>query len=207
MNKNNCVLFYEKLNTMEDKEYIENFLVYNTATVIAGIKPASTVTLSKIYGDLYTKWIKYGKDFIKKICLNYIDLRENEKAVIILIFSKDLLISHVNKEKNKNFLINLGYSEEMDIDRTLTDLKKRYDLYHCPHELGIFLGIPLSDVKDFMEYGEKRCLLCGYWKVYNDYYDAKMTFNRYDEIRERTVNNLIKGNNSEALVVCIRKNI
>ncbi len=29
----------KKLNSLPEKEYIENFLVYNTATVIAGAKP------------------------------------------------------------------------------------------------------------------------------------------------------------------------
>ena len=207
MNKEECVLFFEKLNSMKDKQYIENFLIYNTALVIAGIKPASTVTIIKTNNDLYSMWIKYGRKFIRNIYLDFIELRESKEAIIILVFCKELLQSHINTKENKKFLMDLGYSKERDIDDLLNELKIRYSLSHYPHELGVFLGIPLNDVKDFIECKEKRCLLCGYWKVYNDFHYAKEVFDKFDMVKEITMRNLIKGNNSEELVATIRNSI
>ncbi len=40
--------FYKRLDLMEEKEYIENFLVYNSSLVIAGVKPAVTINLKKV---------------------------------------------------------------------------------------------------------------------------------------------------------------
>ena len=53
----------------------------------------------------------------------------------------------------------LGYSDNSDINNYLYMLKNRYKEFNCPHELGIFLGFPLNDVMDFMNCKNKKC----YW--------------------------------------------
>mgnify|MGYP002197944272 CR=1 FL=1 len=94
--------------------------------------------------------------------------------------------------------MSLGYPNKFSVEEALEILQVRYELYNCPHELGIFLGFPLEDVKDFMECKEKKCLLCGYWKVYNNTIEAKKIFDKYDEIKEYTIKNILKGNNNTA---------
>lgn len=197
--------FYNKLNSMKDDEYIENYLLYNTSLVIAGAKPAVTITIKKNNHKLYSSWTKFGKTFIDKIDLEYIELRENIEYIILMIYDRSVLEKNLNIKENKSFLINLGYKENFSIDDYIKNLKNRYDKYHCPHELGLFLGIPFDDVKDFMECTEKKCLLCGYWKVYNNTMEAKKIFDKYDEIKEYTIKNILKGNNSShSLIVSIK---
>lgn len=197
--------FYNKLNSMEDDEYIENYLLYNTSLVIAGAKPAVTITIKKSNHKLYNSWTEFGKNFIDGINLEYIELRENMDYIILMIYDRHVLNKNLNIKENKEFLINLGYKEDFIIDDCITNLKNRYDKYHCPHELGLFLGIPFEDVKDFMECTEKKCLLCGYWKVYNNTMEAKKIFDKYDEIKEYTIKNILKGNNSSySLIVSIK---
>ncbi len=195
--------FYNKLNSMEDKEYIEKFLLYTISPVIAGLKPASTITLKKNSEKLYDKWIRFGRDFIEKINLNFIELRENHEAVVIMIYDKNLLEECIFEEDSNKFLSELGYSQG-EIEEYLINLKIRYGLYHCPHELGLFLGIPIKDVKDFMECSEKKCLLCGYWKVYNDFDNAQKIFNSINKIKDHTMDNIIKGNKSKDLTQSIK---
>jgi hypothetical protein len=48
-----------------------------------------------------------------------------------------------------------------------------------PHEIGLFLGYPVSDVVGFMRHCGKNCLLCGCWKVYGEEEKAIRTFARY----------------------------
>ncbi|MGG7179338.1 DUF3793 family protein [Clostridium paraputrificum] len=197
--------FYSKLRNMDDKEYVENFLIYNSATVLAGHKTASTVTLKKTGDDNYSKWIRYGRSFIEEIGLDYIELRETKESIIILIYNDDVLKDYIFEEEHHKFLINLGYSKEKNLELALEKLKERYDLYKCPHELGLFLGIPFNDVRDFMECTEKQCLLCGYWKVYNDCNTAIKIFNKYDLIKEHTVNYILKELNSRDLASSIKQ--
>lgn len=196
--------FHNKLDLMHDKEYIENFLVYNSSLVIAGIKPAVTVTIKKNKEKLYNSWLEFGKNFIKTINLNFIGLRESNESIIIMIYDKFILEKELNKNLHKEFLENIGYSSSDDVEYYVNTLKSRYEKYHCPHELGLFLGIPFEDVKDFMECTTKKCLLCGYWKVYNDTDKAKRIFNNYDTVKEYTIKNILKGNSSRELALSIR---
>lgn len=196
--------FYNKLESMRDKEYIENFLVYNTSLVIAGVKPAVTIAMKKNNIKLYNNWNNFGKTFIERINLEFIELRESNESIIIMIYDENILKKELNKKENLEFLIKLEYPNEVEIKDYVNTLKFRYEKYHCPHELGLFLGIPFKDVKDFMECTTKKCLLCGYWKVYNDSSKAKTIFNQYDKVKEYTIKNMLEGNLSRDLALSIK---
>lgn len=196
--------FYNKLESMRDKEYIENFLVYNTSLVIAGVKPAVTIAMKKNNIKLYSNWNNFGKTFIKRINLEFVELRESNESIIIMIYDESILKKELNKKENLEFLIKLGYPHEVETKEYVNTLKIRYEKYHCPHELGLFLGIPFKDVKDFMECTTKKCLLCGYWKVYNDSSKAKTIFNQYDKVKEYTIKNMLEGNLSRDLALSIK---
>lgn len=204
--KMTCLEFYNKLESMNGEEYIKNFLIYSVSLVIAKVKPAATITFNKCNEDLYNNWCLTGKEFIKNINLKFIELRESNDSIIILIYNNDLLEKYINTEGNKEFLVSLGYSENGAVIEYLIMLKKRYEEYNCPHELGVFLGIPLDDVKDFINCNNKKCLLCGYWKVYNDCSSAKKIFKSYDEVKGYTVDSIFKGIEGNALVQSIENN-
>ena len=107
-------------------------------------------------------------------------------------------------KENKKFLLQLGYCDKEDLDEYLIILKRRYKEFNCPHELGVFLGFPLNDVKDFMGCKEKKCLSCGYWLVYNDLQEAKKVFSKYDKVKEHTVNYILNGDSSHKVAYSIK---
>ncbi|MDU4326149.1 MAG: DUF3793 family protein [Clostridium celatum] len=189
---------------MEERECIEKFLIYNASLVISGVKPSATITIKKGNENLYDKWIKYGISFLKEIDIQYINLRECSNALIILIYSEEKLSNYIFKEENKRFLRQLGYSEENDMREYLEILKRRYKEFNCPHELGIFLGFPLNDVKDFMNCKDKKCLSCGYWLVYNNLQEAQEIFSKYDKVKAHTVNYILSGDSSQEVAYSIR---
>jgi len=196
--------FQNKLDSMHNKDYIENFLVYNSSLVIAGIKPAATVTIKKDNKNLYSGWNDFGSQFIESINLKFIELRETFNSIILMIYDESILEKDLNQDSHVEFLKNIGYHSNVDIYDYLNTLKIRYEKYHCPHELGLFLGIPFKDVKDFMECTTKKCLLCGYWKVYNDCNKAQRIFNKYDKVKEYTITNILEGNSSRDLALSIK---
>ena len=196
--------FYNKLNSMHNKEYIETFLVYNLSLVIAGIKPAVTVTIKKNNEKLYDSWNKFGINFINSTNFKFVELRESNESIIIMIYDEFILEKELNKKSHNQFLLNMGYPQNGCINDYINTLKSRYEKYHCPHELGLFLGIPFKDVKDFMECTTKKCLLCGYWKVYNDSKKAKIIFTKYDKVKEYTMKNMLEGNSSRDLALSIK---
>ena len=52
-----------------------------------------------------------------------------------------------------------------------------------PHEVGVFLGYPLEDVKGFIANGGKNCKCVGCWKVYCDECEAKKRFAAFQKCR------------------------
>lgn len=184
--------FYSKLYLLEGQEYMKKFLLYTVAPVVSGHKPSCTITFSKDGKNLYEHWKYYCKEFSEQTGLKYINLIENQTTIVTLIYNENSLESCLNKNNIKEFLFNLGYFKANDINDILNTLKERYNICNCPHELGIFLGIPLNDVKDFMNCTEKKCLMCGYWKVYNDFAKSKRIFNKYDEIKRYAMKGILK---------------
>lgn len=188
---------YDKLKAcVVEEEYFENFLVYQASWVIAGVKPAVTILINKKNQKLYNAWINHGEESIEKLGLKNVILRENHNAVILMVYDEKILDNHLDNIEYQEFFKKLGYPENFDLDSYIEVLIERYGIYKCPHELGLFLGIPFDDVKDFIECSAKKCLLCKYWKVYNNKDLAEKIFSQYDEIRNYTIKNILEGNSS-----------
>jgi hypothetical protein len=67
----------------------------------------------------------------------------------------------------------------------------------CPHEIGIFLGIPLPDVLGFIRNRGKKALVSGCWKVYHDPASKLALFSRYQEAKGCFVKYIMAGNGPE----------
>lgn len=48
-----------------------------------------------------------------------------------------------------------------------------------PHEVGLFLGYPLSDVVAFIENQGRNCPCCGCWKAYTNLREAQKQFDKW----------------------------
>ena len=76
------------------------------------------------------------------------------------------------------FLAERGYGG-LDLAGCLALLSDRVGAEGCfPHEIGIFLGYPLEDVRGFVEHGGQNYRCCGCWKVYGDPDRARRWFSR-----------------------------
>ena len=84
------------------------------------------------------------------------------------------------------------------MDACLNHLSQRVSLSaqgaeSYPHEMGIFLGYPLEDVRGFILHEGKDSRYTGYWKVYGDVEQAKQTFQAYDNAKECAVVEFMAG--------------
>jgi hypothetical protein len=90
-----------------------------------------------------------------------------------------------------DYLNNFNYHKDMNFNECLAHLKERFENL-CPHEIGIFLGIPLGDVITFIEQPKRECLLSGYWKVYSNPEEAKDIFKKYDMVKSNIISNILE---------------
>ena len=193
--------YFKEKNSVED--YVKEHLCLN-APVLLGLKPAAIFTVSKAEKARLEELLSFcgkqrgGNCPLEEYCggarmeeafpsdcrvFAIVTLHSGEKESILL-YRKDILYAHLADRKVKRFLhsLALGYEEGMD---WILHFKKRFLEYkeegrEFPHEIGIFLGYPLWDIRAFMQNPRREAKLTGYWKVYYKVEKAREQFQKYD---------------------------
>lgn len=174
--------FIEALNRMQEKEYIATFIAFGAAPTVMGKKPSSLIAFnSKLKGHKFL-WQRYGREVCEELKLQYFVLKESDENLLVLFFIRAMLESFVHNERSLQFLTRMGYGKAVTLEQKLIILKKRFEKL-CPHEVGIFLGIPVEDVEGFIKHKGKGCLACRDWKVYGNPGRAESLFKDYDAAR------------------------
>ena len=193
--------YFKEKNSVED--YVKEHLCLN-APVLLGLKPAAIFTVSKAEKARLEELLsscgkkRGGNCPLEEYCggarmeeafpsdcrvFAIVTLHSGEKESILL-YRKDVLQAHLADRKVKRFLhsLALGYEEGAD---WILHFKKRFLEYkeegrEFPHEIGIFLGYPLWDIRAFMQNPRREAKLTGYWKVYTEVETALACFQAYD---------------------------
>lgn len=152
---------------------------------------APTLNRLKVGSMFHLKVDDYSRlDEMLQIFNNYYQNQIIFKKIIvgnritIFVYNRISLTCLLKKQEIRYFLKQFGYKEIFEnIDDDINFLIKRlnYDCY--PHEIGIFLGYPLDDVKHFIN--NDQCLYIGYWKVYSNEKGCKKLFSIFDESKRK----------------------
>lgn len=142
---------------------------------------------------------------LSKTGISYRFLSSKGDKVILYLYREQELSAYLQSEKVQEFLKEYGYPEE-DTEGLIQKLSERIRLYgngqtDFPHEIGIFLGYPLPDVKGFIENEGKNFAYMGYWKVYHNVQEAAKLFRRFDRERELAVREVIMGKTIQEIAV------
>ncbi len=161
------------------------------APVIFGIKPSNLLIIDKRYARALKLLIE--NTGLKARCLEHQSGRQ-----VWFLFREEKLQKQLQDEERRSFIENYGYTADMDMEAMLRLLARRFRQYKSglidfPHELGIFLGYPLGDVKGFIENKGKNCLYVGYWKVYENEQQARETFQLYERVRQKALDMVHQG--------------
>lgn len=192
MSDNDFTKYIEILNEYDEKEYLFYTIAYNAAPAMAQVKPSSLIVFSNSNRNLKKNWHKYKEVIKSKLTIDFYEVVDNKKYAIVLFYDKTMLENIINTKGSVNFLKRFGYKHDMTLVECLQHLSSRYGKM-CPHEIGIFLGYPLSDVAVFTHCPNKKCLLVGYWKVYFNIEQAREVFNKYDMAKNNIIYLLING--------------
>jgi hypothetical protein len=116
----------------------------------------------------------------------------------ILIYDKTSVTNILKCQEIRSLLKTYGYTDLDNTDFVLNHLYRRLKSINFPHEIGVFLGIPLHDVEGFIQRSEP-CLFSGYWKVYSEASYAKEIFELYDKSKALVSNCILNGNDIRSL--------
>ena len=164
------------------------------APVLTDVKPSSLLILTNEEEEAFLQMEELPG--ISRLCLY-----EGEHKSTWLLCRRDRLESELVWPQTGDFLKLYGYSVLQEtLDEKLARLQERFAGYKegrlpFPHEMGVFLGYPLGDVKGFIEHHGKDYLCSGYWKVYQNEQKAKSTFQLYKSVRDAVLQLIMAGSN------------
>lgn len=182
---------------MVDEEQFEQQLALYCAPVlkkkkIAGmfhVKPADLIDLERLinhYNELFRP---------KGIALT---LLQTKPRVTVYVYQLRALKQRLKQAEIRQFLFEYDYFSD-DCASCLDQLRLRLmQQEDYPHEIGIFLGYPLHDVKGFIEH--RPCVIIGYWKVYHNMKKAVHRFAQYDRCIQELSHGLRQGYAIEQLI-------
>ena len=184
-----CKEVFEMICAM-DRQKMELQIVLQCAPTLAGLKASNLLIVPRKQEDKARCVLRYAG------LLGY-RLVYDRHRVVFLVFNRDMLISYLQQEGVKEFLSSFGYRTDC-FGYALKNFQERYDAYvHCrkefPHEIGVFLGYPLCDVKGFIENCGDDFLLSGYWKAYDNVEEVRDLFKKFDDAKDDMVRMLSKG--------------
>lgn len=142
--------------------------------------------------------------------INMKRLYVNDHITSFLLYDHDKLEMYLQNHYIHYFMNQQGY-KNLEIHEILDQVSNRYREFknntgEFPHELGILLGYPLSDVIGFIENKGQNSLYTGYWKVYSNVSQALMTFLEYTKAKEIVERELNRGLSISEIMNTIRFN-
>ncbi|WP_087064339.1 DUF3793 family protein [Intestinibacillus massiliensis] len=174
--------------------YFENALVNYCAPTLAGLKPASLMACEKAeYPNLGALAAQYTAA-LRAQGLRFEVVCRCAHSSLLLVYREDMLRRRLAEPAAAALLQAAGYPAGGALAEMLARLKRRIaQNADFPHEIGVFLGYPLEDVRGFQRHKGQNFKLCGYWKVYSDVERAKRCFAQYDHCRACFAGKLAQG--------------
>ena len=126
-----------------------------------------------------------------------------KKRHLVMVYRAKELEEHLRSKEVSDYLREFGYRRD-DFISNLIRLHQRMNGFYnkmkeFPHEVGVFLGYPICDIKGFLENKGERYLHSGYWKIYGNLGGTRKKFLSYDEAREIAIDEFLSGRELESI--------
>ena len=126
-----------------------------------------------------------------------------KKRNLVMVYRAKELEEHLRSKEVSDYLREFGYRRD-DFISNLIRLHQRMNGFYnkmkeFPHEVGVFLGYPICDIKGFLENKGERYLHSGYWKIYGNLEETRKKFLSYDEAREIAIDEFLSGRELESI--------
>ena len=175
-----------------ERKDIDSVLAFHGAPTLLGVKCANLISFD-MCEDTITEYLYEFNYRLSENRLTAIQLCKCRKRTLVYIYNPKMLTAWLSMPMVQQFLSEYGYTCDMSIEQKLRRLSCRISCGSFPHEIGAFLGYPVEDIRGFISNSGKNCLLCGYWKVYENAEKAQQTFDKYDRCRHDLFDRLKSG--------------
>ena len=180
----------------DDENSVELRLIIQNAAVLKG---------KRISGMLFLNDKELARISMKlhNTNISLIILCTCKKRHLVMVYRAKELEEHLRSKEVSDYLREFGYRRD-DFISNLIRLHQRMNGFYnkmkeFPHEVGVFLGYPICDIKGFLENKGERYLHSGYWKIYGNLEETRKKFLSYDEARETAIDEFLSGRELESI--------
>lgn len=192
-------------NNLMESGLMEYRLIENCAPTLAGIKCASLFNYFYTTKESAVNELTEINGLLNECGVYAEALLWKGQSVLVYVYRLAHLQQELNEPGIRELLAGYGY-EEYEVTACIRHLKERLDRYTCfPHEIGVFLGYPLEDVKGFIQNEGQNCKSCGLWKVYCDVPQKEKMFDKLKKCSKMYLQVFSEGRKITQMTVCTGK--
>ena len=160
------------------------YLLVKSAPVIMGVKPAILLRLCKCNHvkkmKHFDSFCLHQQEIMETLNIECMVMKNNGRDIQVLFYDEAVMAEYLKQPVIADFLKANGYSEPESIQETLKELKLRFTGTDFPHEIGIFLGYPLKDVKGYISCKTVAVKLeKAMWRVFGDPAESLRLMDKY----------------------------
>jgi hypothetical protein len=179
----------------------ERYIVEYCSPTLAGLKTGNLFSVKvKKEENIYRELRKWNHIFLKR-GLRVIPVKFTESYILLYLYRPAFLARDLKSPKALEILKKKGYrcgSSQMCLMQLIDRLKQDESF---PHEIGLFLGYPPSDVEAFMKDSGKGVKSVGCWKAYDNEKEAEKIFSSFQSCTEIYKRRIRRGSAIEQLIV------
>ena len=157
----------------------EEIIIEHCSPTLAGIKTGSLFSVKVTNETDLNNEIRELNDNLRDKGLRVIPLKVTPKYALIYIYRPSHLMKDLNDPQALLILKSMGYTIK-NPECCIVELVRRLKCEKTfPHEIGLFLGYPPSDVECFMKHPCSGVKCRGCWKAYSEPEKAEKLFKRF----------------------------
>ena len=160
----------------------EKLLVEHCAPALCGLKAANLFRVTGMDGVTVCRIIECGNRKLNPCGISMQIVKQcGTDSFLVYVWRRKWLSHLLRGVKTREFLQTQGYRVDCDVNEMIRQLTIRLvRSENFPHEIGVFLGYPLTDVLGFIRNSGKNYTCAGYWKSYSGNAErAKKGFEAY----------------------------
>lgn len=191
----------------DPKDALELNLALECAPLLSGLRIANIINISR--EEFWTLTM-----VLADTALSTVTVADIHGRIFLLLYRENAMREYLRQSEVRKLLQQFGYPVFGEMHLLLQRFSKRYQAYlegtkNFPHEMGLFLGYPVEDVRGFLENNGKNYLAVGYWKVYQNKREKTQLFAKFEEAKEGMLQMIAMGMNLKeaAAVLCFGRNI
>ncbi len=181
----------------------EKEIVQHCSPTLAGLKTGNLFLCDySSKADLQHNIMQWNTRLGKK-GIHFTVLRTRNGRALIYIYRISRLRETLSDAKIIAFLAENGYPSAHPEEYLACLSQRLSDQENFPHEIGVFLGYPLDDIRAFIANGGANCKCIGYWKAYTNDEAAKKTFTKYRKCTRIYCKKYAEGTDIDRLTVAM----